>query len=335
MGLTRARAAKLFAARESVQQPLKSANIDDRVDKGHFCSESKIELVSKSLQGFVRLASNDTPSKEENLKTTTSAPIILSYRRWMKNKFREEKKRAAIAEKEEVSGVSSGPTFAPIARTPSVSAFTIEATAVIAILKDIARWHGDAVTEGMISSHGEAGQRTSQGLKSLPNCPINEPLTPPVPNVKKSSQKSNAWVSPPAADLQNILGHTFRDLHNLHQALPVLKTKGRVQTICTESTRRLALIGDKVLGLVLLRTHCKNTKMRIGDIATRCDVVWRNENLSRVGHLVGIHRYVYGGDEARRGKKAVADLVEALIGAVFQDSGIEAAAFVMQKLRLT
>lgn len=231
--------------------------------------------------------------------------------------------------------MSSGATVAPTTCTPNGSAFTIEAAAVIAILKDIARWHGEAVTESAISNHGEVGQRTSQGLKSHLNCPINEPLTPPVSNAKKSSQKSNAWVPPPAADLQNILGHTFRVLHNLHQALPVLKTKGRVQTICTESTRRLALIGDKVLGLVLLRTHCQNTKMRIGDIATRCDIVWRNENLSRVAHLVGIHRYVYGGDEARRGKKAVADLVEALIGAVFQDGGIEAAAFVMQKLGLT
>lgn len=172
-------------------------------------------------------------------------------------------------------------------------------------------------------------------LKALGKYVSNESLTSSAPATKKAAKKREDWVSPPITDLQSILGHTFADLQNLVKALPSWKTNGRARVISTESTRRLALIGDKVLGLVLLRTHCQNTEMKVGDIALRCDLVWRNQNLSRVGRAVGIHKYVYGGNEAQMGNKPVADLVEALIGAVFQDGGLEAAAAVMQKLGLT
>ncbi len=136
---------------------------------------------------------------------------------------------------------------------------------------------------------------------------------------------------PDLATLQARLGYTFEDADLLARALthvsaPVTTSEGRAQ-----SYQRLEFLGDRVLGVVvaemLYRAYPQATE---GELSMRLAKLVRRETCAEVAKEwdVGPH-VVMGLGEARGGgrKKAaiLSDICESLIGAVFLDSGFEAA----------
>ena len=68
----------------------------------------------------------------------------------------------------------------------------------------------------------------------------------------------------------------------------------------------------------------------LGNFQNIATAVGSNANLDRVGREIGLERFMYGG----HGGKTVADTVEAILGAVYLDSGLKKVKEVMDTLDL-
>lgn len=132
-------------------------------------------------------------------------------------------------------------------------------------------------------------------------------------------------------DLYRRIGHAFarRELLELavthRSAAP--RRDGRVL-----ANERLEFLGDRVLGLViaelLLDRHAEEDE---GQLSRRLHALVRREALARVGLAIGVDRALRlskgeAGGGGRENVNLVADACEAVIGALFLDGGLHAAA---------
>ena len=136
--------------------------------------------------------------------------------------------------------------------------------------------------------------------------------------------------------LETALGYCFADRQLLHRAL-------RHSSISTGRGRgadfeRLEFLGDRVLGLViadLLMARFPNEPE--GDLARRHAVLVSRRTLADVAGEIDLGRYLRltrGEDESggRRKPSVLADALEAVIGAMYLDGGLPAAAQFIKKL---
>jgi ribonuclease-3 len=125
-------------------------------------------------------------------------------------------------------------------------------------------------------------------------------------------------------EFESLLGVRFRNRDLLRNALTHSSAKAP-ESPCNE---RLEFLGDSVLGLViaeqLYRTHAGFTE---GDLTQVKSVVVSSRILARVGSDLGFERFVLLGKGIQRRQgvppSLVAGTVEAVIGAVFLDQGLE------------
>ena len=135
-------------------------------------------------------------------------------------------------------------------------------------------------------------------------------------------------VRPDRQELEQSIGYRFRDPALLDEALThatAAKAKGRT------NYQRLEFLGDRVLGLVIaemLFEAYPNAKE--GELSKRLSDLVRRETCAEVARDWGLAGHIrLGPGEARSGGSGrvpiLADVCEALIGAVFLDGGFEAA----------
>ncbi len=146
---------------------------------------------------------------------------------------------------------------------------------------------------------------------------------------------------PDYADLEAVLGYTFRDRALLEQAL-------RHASWCNEQNRdgaaklgdnqRLEFLGDAVLSLtVSQRLMSRFPEAHEGDLSvTRAQVV-REEGLSDVAGKLGFGNWLLlgKGEEKSGGRakpKILADAFEAIVAAVYLDGGFQAAWDLVERL---
>lgn len=134
----------------------------------------------------------------------------------------------------------------------------------------------------------------------------------------------------PLSGLEERLGHRFASQELLLQAVThssaVAPTKRTAQ-----SYQRLEFLGDRVLGLVV--ADLLNTRMPTaneGELSRALNALVRRETCAEVARDLGVGDFLKLGEaEARTGgaeKGAIlADVTEALIGAIYLDAGFEAA----------
>ena len=134
----------------------------------------------------------------------------------------------------------------------------------------------------------------------------------------------------PLSGLEERLGHRFSSQELLLQAVThssaVAPSKRTAQ-----SYQRLEFLGDRVLGLVvadLLYTRLPGANE--GELSRALNALVRKETCAEVARDIGVGAYLRLGEaEARTGgaeKAAIlADVTEALIGAVYLDAGFDAA----------
>lgn len=127
--------------------------------------------------------------------------------------------------------------------------------------------------------------------------------------------------------LQDILGHRFGDAQRLNRALVhASSTDNRA-----DSNERLEFLGDRVLGLVIAeRLFERFTDEDEGALARRFAGLTSREGLVRVATDINLDRFIKAerGDQetAKRSQASVAaDTLEAVLGALYLDGGIEAA----------
>lgn len=132
--------------------------------------------------------------------------------------------------------------------------------------------------------------------------------------------------------LQNILGHTFGDEALLVQALRHASTTEQR----TKSNERLEFLGDRVLGIVIAETlYRKFPKEEEGELARRFAGLTSRDALERVGDSIHLVEFAHtqqvdAKTAARSHASVVSDTLEAILGALYLDGGLDVAAAFIQ-----
>jgi ribonuclease III len=159
-------------------------------------------------------------------------------------------------------------------------------------------------------------------------------LTDPGRPIARETPKRRARVT---ADFEERLGYRFRDSALLEQALTHISALSGTRNRAA-SYQRLEFLGDHVLGLVvsdmLFRAFPKADE---GEMSRRLADLVRREACADVGRALALGETIrLGASEANAGGRSrtaiLADVCEALIGAIFVDGGYPAAAAVIERL---
>lgn len=140
------------------------------------------------------------------------------------------------------------------------------------------------------------------------------------------------------AELEAVLGHTFRDRELLGQALRHASWCNEQEAPRPDDNQRLEFLGDAVLELVVShRLMSRFPTAHEGDLSvTRAQVV-SEAGLSEVAAQLDLGRFLLlGKGEDKSGGRAkpklLADAFEALAGAVYLDGGFDAAWRLVERL---
>jgi ribonuclease-3 len=126
--------------------------------------------------------------------------------------------------------------------------------------------------------------------------------------------------------LYHLLGHEFKTPLLLVQALTHPSLEGAL------NYQRLEFVGDRVLGLAIAELlYNKFPNVKEGGLSLRLAALVRKEALAEVALKIGLDRHIRmaasADDAAGRGKSSIlADVCEAVIGALYLDGGLAPAA---------
>lgn len=137
-------------------------------------------------------------------------------------------------------------------------------------------------------------------------------------------------------EIEKALGHRFKNQQLIEVALTHASMRGgKAQKSDNE---RLEFVGDRVLGLVIAEALSERfPSASEGELARRYNRLVRGEACARVARSIGIGKHLILSDsEAGSGGRAkttiLADAMEAILGAIFLDSGFESARAVVLHL---
>jgi ribonuclease-3 len=163
-------------------------------------------------------------------------------------------------------------------------------------------------------------------------------VRPETPRKRGASAKSTARrLRPASAAFETRIGYAFEDPALLEQALTHISALGGVRNRAG-SYQRLEFLGDHVLGLVvsdmLFRAFPRADE---GELSRRLADLVRKEACADVARAIDLGTAIrLGASETNaggRGRVAIlADVCEALIGAVFVDGGYAAASSLINRL---
>ena len=120
------------------------------------------------------------------------------------------------------------------------------------------------------------------------------------------------------------LGHEARDISLFERALTH-------SSLGKDSYERLEFLGDRVIGLVIARLlYERFDKEPEGKLSRRYNVLVSRETCAEVGREIGLPPLINLGKQARedgaqQSDNVIGDVVEALIGALLLDGGLEKA----------
>jgi ribonuclease-3 len=155
---------------------------------------------------------------------------------------------------------------------------------------------------------------------------------PAQPAVRKPARRRAS----PTTVLEKTIGYRFKDAELLDRALTHISALAGASRI--GSYQRLEFLGDHVLGLVisdmLFRAFPKADE---GELSRRLADLVRRETCADVARAIELGTALrLGASEANAGGRLrtaiLADTCEAMVGAVFQDGGYEAAAALIERL---
>jgi ribonuclease-3 len=134
-----------------------------------------------------------------------------------------------------------------------------------------------------------------------------------------------AASSDPSTDLEDRLGHVFKDKKLLKRALTHASASG------TASNERLEFLGDRVLGLIAAeKLHALYPKDDEGILALKFNALVRGETCAAAVEAAGLGEHLIlarseSGSGGRRKVAILAGACEAVIAALYLDGGLDAA----------
>lgn len=137
-------------------------------------------------------------------------------------------------------------------------------------------------------------------------------------------------------ELEQRIGYQFSSLESLHKALTHASAIRR--NTDNYQYERLEFLGDRVLGLVvseLLFETFPNAEE--GELSLRLNALVSGKTCAEIADEIKLHEYIRTGTDlkhltSKRMQGVRADVVEAMIAAVYLDGGLGAAACVVKKL---
>ena len=153
----------------------------------------------------------------------------------------------------------------------------------------------------------------------------------PTPRVSARARRAHK-PRPPLGELEATVGHTFANRDLLSRALThTSKAAGR-----NGSYQRLEFLGDRVLGLAVAEgLYAALPDADEGDLSRQLAGLVRRETCAAVAaswgvgaHLILGQGEVMGG--GRRNQTILADVCEAILGAIFLDAGFSAARAIVE-----
>jgi ribonuclease-3 len=137
----------------------------------------------------------------------------------------------------------------------------------------------------------------------------------------------------PLRDLANSLGHRFARPELLAEALvhpSATQRRGRG----AHGYERLEFLGDRVLGVIVAELLWRRfPDADEGELTRRHVALVRRETLSEIAAEIGLGEFMTAssGDNMRGNPGVLADLIEAVIAALYIDGGLEAARGFVEK----
>lgn len=124
-------------------------------------------------------------------------------------------------------------------------------------------------------------------------------------------------------DLETALGYSFKDKRLLKQALTHSSITGDIE----ENYERLEFLGDRVLGLAVAEMLYKEFKTEPeGSLSQRHTALVCKETVAEVSRDLGVDKKVrIATEDIRENDNVLCDVGEAIIGAIFLESGAEEA----------
>ncbi|KAI0100400.1 ribonuclease III domain-containing protein [Nemania sp. FL0031] len=149
------------------------------------------------------------------------------------------------------------------------------------------------------------------------------------PGVEKHMDRANK-----ISTAQKIINYEFQNEDLLWEALQtpgsgVTMLNGRM---LVQGNKNLASVGDAVITLVI-KLDCYKMDRSVGYMALYLATVVNNDRFSSLCDELSLTDCINGRPNQNAGRTR-ADTVEAIVGAVYQDSGIESARSVMRSLRI-
>jgi ribonuclease III len=158
---------------------------------------------------------------------------------------------------------------------------------------------------------------------------------------KRRKNRTRGQIIAPSlpAELRNAceaaIGHRFKDAKLLDRAMT---HRSAAQGHAAEwSNERLEFLGDRVLGLVIVETLLvRFVGAREGDLAPRLNALVSRDTCAVIGAELGLGGYLIV-DKAERStggpmkRTLLANAMEAVIGAIYLDGGLKAAAKFIQR----
>lgn len=162
---------------------------------------------------------------------------------------------------------------------------------------------------------------------------LDRALGPHVQRDQVSGSVRNARAPQDPARLEQALGHSFADRSLLETALTHMSHESARQG---GHYQRLEFLGDRVLGLCVSEMLYRRYETAEGELSRRLADLVRKETCAEValGWDVGAYLRLGEGEVlngARKNLAILADVCEAIIGAVFVDAGYDAARALVER----
>lgn len=139
-------------------------------------------------------------------------------------------------------------------------------------------------------------------------------------------------MSHPLFELEQRIGYRFKNISYMEQALTHSSKNGSI------NNERIEFLGDRVLNLVMAHTLFEqNPAESEGGLAKKHSSLVQGKMLAAVGRTINIGDFLIMSDAERHAGGAeneniVSDAMEALLGAVFLDGGLDPARIIIIKL---
>ena len=129
--------------------------------------------------------------------------------------------------------------------------------------------------------------------------------------------------------LENKLGYNFNDKKLLFRALTHSSITGDISA----NYERLEFLGDRVLGVAVAAMLCRLFPSEPeGNLSQRFMALVCKETVSEVASDLGLHKYIHAeGIDIKNNDNVLCDVGEAIIGAIYMDSGCEKAIEFVEK----